>query len=195
MDQTDFYNTHAHIYYDNTVELDMSEMLEEFISFIPENCPVLDLGCGSGRDSLYLIEKGFDVTAMDGAKELCELAKIHIGQDVLCMRYEDMEFDGVFDGIWACASLVHIPKSEMDALLLKISQGLRCGGMIYISLKYGDFSGIKEGLYYSEYRTKDIKNLIYNHKDLELIQIYKSQDIREDRKEEQWINIFARKTI
>lgn len=195
MDQTDFYNEQARVYYDKTIELDMSEALEEFISLLPENCPILDLGCGSGRDSLYLIEHGFDVTAMDGASELCGLAEIHIGQDVLCMRYEEMDFESVFDGVWACAALVHIPKNELSNILVKIVNSLRPNGILYMSLKYGDVSGLKNGIYYSEYRTKDIKDIINNFKELELIKIYKTNDIREERKEEQWLNVYIRKTV
>lgn len=193
MDQTDFYNERARVYYDNTVELDMSEALDEFISLLPENCPVLDLGCGSGRDSLYLIEDGFDVTAMDGSVELCGLAEIHIGQDVLCMQYEDMQFESVFDGVWACASLVHIPKNEIDNILYKIIKSLRPNGILYMSLKYGDYSGIKDGIYYSEYRSKEIRNIMNGYKNLELLKIYKTNDIREQRKDEQWINVYIKK--
>lgn len=83
MDSIDYYNKYASIYFDSTVELSMEKILDKFIHYLPDNAVVLDLGCGSGRDSLYFIERGFDVTALDGSEKLCELAAIHIGQDVL----------------------------------------------------------------------------------------------------------------
>lgn len=193
MDQVDYYNKHASSYYENTVDLDMTEVLEQFIALLPESSTVLDLGCGSGRDSLYFIDKGFDVTAIDGAEELCELAQIHIGQDVLCMEYEDMEFDQVFDGVWACASLVHITKDRIDFILDKITKSIKAEGVLYMSFKYGDNSGIGSKEYYTEYSTKTMKRLLLNHKNLEIIDIFRTHDVKEERKEEEWINVLLRK--
>lgn len=193
MDQTDYYNEHASVYYEDTVDLDMTEILEQFVEQLPESAAVLDLGCGSGRDSLFFIEKGFDVTSIDGAKELCELAEIHIGQDVICMQFEDLEFNEVFDGVWACASLVHFPKSELGEILNRIVRSLKPEGILYMSFKYGEFAGERNGLYYSEYRTKELKELIGHHKELELLDIFKTDDVRTDRAGQQWINVFAKK--
>ncbi|ROR21917.1 methyltransferase family protein [Mobilisporobacter senegalensis] len=193
MDQTDYYNRHAGVYYENTVDLDMTEILEQFIELLPESSTVLDLGCGSGRDSLYFIEKGYDVTSIDGAKELCELAQIHIGQDVLCMTYEDMDFKEVFDGVWACASLVHITRTDMDSILDKITDSLKPHGVLYMSFKYGEYSGVKDGIYYTEYKTRMMRELIASHENLEIIEIFKTNDIRPERKEQEWLNVFLRK--
>lgn len=193
MDQTDYYNKHASVYYENTVDLDMTKVLERFIELLPESAAVLDLGCGSGRDSLYFIEKGYDVTSIDGAQELCELAQIHIGQDVLCMNYEDMDFKEVFDGVWACASLVHISREDMDRILDKIIDSLIANGVLYMSFKYGEYSGMKDGVYYTEYKTKMIRELISAHNNLEIIDIFNTNDVRPEREEQEWINVFLRK--
>lgn len=193
MDQTDYYNRQASAYYENTVELDMTEILERFTQLLPESSTVLDLGCGSGRDSLYFIEKGYDVTSLDGASELCELAQIHIGQDVLCMNYEDIDFKDVFDGVWACASLVHISREDMDFILDKIVDSLKVDGVLYMSFKYGEYSGMKDGIYYTEYKTKMMRELINSHNNLELIDIFKTNDVRPEREEQEWINVFLKK--
>lgn len=193
MDQTDHYNRQASAYYENTVDLDMTKILERFTKLLPESSTVLDLGCGSGRDSLYFIEKGYDVTSLDGASELCELAQIHIGQDVLCMNYEDIDFKEVFDGVWACASLVHISREDMDFILDKITDSLKADGVLYMSFKYGEYSGMKDGIYYTEYKTKMIRELINSHNNLELIDIFKTNDVRPEREEQEWINVFLKK--
>ncbi len=80
------------------------------------------MGCGSGRDSLTFYDLGYDVTPLDGSEEMCRLAEVHTGLDVLQMTYEEMAFDGAFDGVWACGAFVHIPKEEMPDISGKGSQ-------------------------------------------------------------------------
>ena len=79
--------------------MSMEDTIEEFLKLIPADSAILDLGCGSGRDSLYFLEEGFDVTAIDGSRQMCELAEIEIGQDVVHhMMFDELEFEDVFDG-------------------------------------------------------------------------------------------------
>lgn len=193
MDTIDYYNKHAAQYYDNTVELNMEEILERFIELLPEDAEVLDLGCGSGRDSLYMLENGFDVTAIDGSEELCELASIHIGQDVLFMNFEEIEFVDVFDGVWACASLVHIEKNKIKQILDKIFRSLHEEGILYFSVLEGEFEGVRNGRYFSDYRTKELRELLEDYERIEIIDIFKTDDIRKDRKEKKWINVLVKK--
>lgn len=193
MDSIDYYNRHAAEFYDRTVELDLKEELERFILLLPEGAAVLDLGCGSGRDSLYMKEEGLDVTAMDASEELCELAQIHIGQDVLLMRFEEIDFMEVFDGVWANASLLHVPLEELDEVLDKIIKSMKTEGILYMSFKYGDFSGIRDGRYFKDYNTRELKELLGRHPLLELIEIYKNEDVREEKKMDRWIHVLARK--
>lgn len=193
MDPIDYYNQNAKLFFESTVNLCMEEHLNKFVEYLPEGAAVLDLGCGSGRDSLYFVERGFDVTAIDGSEELCELASIHIGQDVLHMQFSELDFTEVFDGIWACASLLHVKEDDIDEIINKIINALKPDGIIYISLKHGNFSGIKDGRYYKYYDTKELKNLIGRHKELEILELWKSTDIRIDRADEMWINVIVKK--
>lgn len=193
MDPIDYYSKHAGEYYDNTVDLNMEPIMERFIELLPEGSCVMDLGCGSGRDSLYLIENGFDVTALDGSKELCELAKIHIGQDVLNMAYSEMDFENVFDGVWACASLVHVRPDELDDILKKIILSMKPDGVLYLSFKYGEFEGMRGERYFHDFKSKRLKELIGRHEELEVLEIFKTSDVRKGREDELWINLLARK--
>ena len=131
LDTIDYYNKNASEYYNQTIELGMEDIIEEFIKLIPADGAILDLGCGSGRDSMYFIEEGFDVTAVDGSEALCELAKIEIGQEVHNIRFEDLEFDNVFDGVWACASLLHVKKKDIHDIINKVSRSLVKDGVLY----------------------------------------------------------------
>ncbi|BCN29649.1 class I SAM-dependent methyltransferase [Anaeromicropila herbilytica] len=193
MDPIDYYSKNANMYYDATKDLSMEDQLEKFISLLPEGSSVLDLGCGSGRDSLYLIEKGFDVTALDGSKELCELAEIHIGQDVLNMKFEEMNFLNVFDGVWASASFVHLVPEKLEIILEKVISSLKIEGVLYISLKYGDFSGIRNGRYFQYYKMRVMKEILSKFENVELIESWKTNDIRSTREEVEWLNILVKK--
>ncbi|MDU6265797.1 MAG: class I SAM-dependent methyltransferase [Anaerocolumna aminovalerica] len=192
MDSIDYYNKNASIYFENTVDLNIEDILEKFISYLPEAGNILDLGCGSGRDSLYFINKGFDVTAMDGSEELCQLASIHIGQDVLHMQFSELDFQEVFDGIWACASLLHTTPEQLHEILGKISDSLNPGGVLYMSFKYGDFQGYRNGRYFADYKFHDIEEILEEHRDLTIMEIWKTSDIRTER-DESWLNIIVRK--
>lgn len=193
MDSIEYYSKYANIYFEKTVDLNMEVILDKFIELLPEGATVLDLGCGSGRDSFYLIEKGFDVTALDGSKQLCELAEIHIGQDVLNMRFEDIDFEHVFDGIWACASLLHIKAEDIDGIMDKIIKSLKMDGILYMSFKYGEFSGIRNERYFEEYNTRGLKELISRHKELQILDMWKSNDIRIEMDDDVWIHAIVKK--
>ena len=120
MDSIDYYNRYAVPYYEETVDASMEEVMKPFVELLSEeseNAEVLDLGCGSGRDTLLLEEYGFYVTPMDGSEEMCKLAEVNTDKEVLQMTYDEMEFDDVFDGIWACASLIHLTEDEMRKVI------------------------------------------------------------------------------
>jgi 2-polyprenyl-3-methyl-5-hydroxy-6-metoxy-1,4-benzoquinol methylase len=170
----------------------MKENLDNFTELLPEGGSILDLGCGSGRDSAYFIEHGFDVTAMDASEEMCSLASIHIGQDVLQLTFSEMDFEEVFDGIWANESLLHVSSGEIEGILEKVIQGLKTDGILFMSFQYGDFEGERDGRHFTDYRTKTLKELIIKFSNLELIEIKKYDEMSRD-KETEWIYVLARK--
>lgn len=171
----------------------MGEVLDKFTSHVPEGGEILDLGCGSGRDSLYLIQRGFGVTAIDGSKELCELASIHIGQDVLWMQFSELDFDEVFDGIWACASLLHTSPDDFEDIFGKVVNCLKPGGVLYMSFKYGEFTGFRNGRYFNDFKTKEMKDIINRFSELDLLEIWKSSDVRNEQGDEVWLNVLVKK--
>lgn len=160
--------------------------MDRFLEFVPEGGSILDLGCGSGRDSSSFIDLGYYVTPMDGSKEMCSLASVHIGEDVLNITFSEMEFEDVFDGVWANASLLHVPSEEMPIILQKIVRSLKTEGVLYMSFRYGDFEGVEGDRYFNHYHTKKLKELISEFKNLELIEIRKTEDVRKD-KDQEWI--------
>lgn len=193
MDSIDYYNRYAVPYFEETAELDMEEIIRPFIELLPENAEVLDLGCGSGRDTVTLVENGFYVTAMDGSEEMCKLAEVHTDQDVLNMTYEEMDFDNVFDGIWACASLVHLTEDEMKSVMKKLLCALQKGGVLYFSVHKGERDGMYNGRYFRDYTKRELLTLLEQFEELELLNIWTTQDVRSGKADGQWLNVLVRK--
>jgi SAM-dependent methyltransferase len=181
------------MYFEQTVDINMQGWWDLFTEQLPEGGSIHDLGCGSGRDSAYFISCGYDVTAMDASEEMCNLASIHIGQDVLNLSFAEMDFNEVFDGIWACASLLHVPGDKIEEIFTKVVNSLKINGILFMSFHYGDFEGRRNGRYYKDYRTKTLKELISKHENLEIIEIEKCPDTKPVADTE-WIYALVRRT-
>ena len=136
----EFYNNNADNFFDSTFNVDMSELYQEFIPYLDKNSQVLDAGCGSGRDSKYFIEHGYEVTAFDASPPLVKLASKIINLDIKCMAFEDIKWEGKFSGIWACASLLHLEDDELKRTFQKLFKSLKKGGALYCSFKYGEIN-------------------------------------------------------
>ena len=197
MDSIDYYNRYAVPYYEETVDASMEEVMKPFVelrSEESENAEVLDLGCGSGRDTLLLEEYGFYVTPMDGSEEMCKLAEVNTDKEVLQMTYDEMEFDDVFDGIWACASLIHLTEDEMRKVMKKLVQALKENGVLYFSVHRGDRDGIYHGRYFHDYNRRELQSLMEEYPELEVVDIWTTQDVRSEKSDKLWLNVLARKT-
>ncbi|MBZ7922303.1 class I SAM-dependent methyltransferase [Ensifer adhaerens] len=115
--------------------------LEAFMRRLSPGAAVLDLGCGGGHDSLILLEHGFDVTACDGSADLAREAELRIGRKVEVTRFQEIVWEERFDGIWAEASLLHVPRAELADVLTRIRRTLKPGGLLQASFKAGETEG------------------------------------------------------
>ena len=186
----DFYNNNSKSYIESTLSIDMSHLYKDFLKNIPKDGHILDLGCGSGRDSLEFIKRGYNITAVDGSKELSIAASKVIGQKVICNKFEDLQLTEKFHGIWACASLLHINKRDLINVIKNISSNLEDNGVFYMSFKYGEDEYIDEkGRYFNCYTEKTFKEMILAVPKLEIIKIYKSEDTIGGRNNLQWLNV------
>lgn len=139
MDQTiSYYNDHADQFTEETLTVDMSALYDAFLPHIPEGGHILDAGCGSGRDTRAFLHQGYRVTAFDASAELAVRASRICGQNVEHRRFSDIREVAVYDGIWACASLLHLPRPEIPAALNALWQALGPGGVLYFSFKAGN---------------------------------------------------------
>ena len=185
----DFYNNNSKTYIETTFTIDMSNLYKEFLNNIPKGGTILDLGCGSGRDSKAFIDKGYKITAVDGSKELAQSASKLIGQDVLVSKFEDLSLVDKFDGIWACASLLHVNKKDILDVIKNVSSNLNDNGIFYMSFKHGEDEYIDEkGRYFNCYTEKTFNELINKVEGLKIMKVYKTIDIVPGRGDITWLN-------
>lgn len=188
-----YYNEKAQKYVAGTLDIEFLETQEIFLGYIPHGGSILDFGCGSGRDTKSFLEKGYVVEALDGSKKLCDLANAYTGIKVKHMMFEEFEEVEKFDGIWACASILHVTKKELPTILKKMVNALKDNGTIYTSFKYGDFEGERNGRYFTYLTEDSFGALIRQVHDIKTEKMWISNDVRADRGEEQWLNLILKK--
>ena len=189
----EYYNNHAEEFCAKTKAADMSYCYEKFKQYVKPNGKVLDVGCGSGRDSKRFIEDGYRVEAMDASEEICKYASKYIGQQVKCHRIEEITYENEFDGIWACASLLHVAKEEMSSVIEKLCRALKENGILYVSFKLGSGERFADGRFFNDYTEKDIRIFFSEQNGFEIKECFVTEDVREERKHEKWINVIVRK--
>ena len=131
----EYYNTHADRYSEITRNADMSDIYKRFEENLKPGSRILDLGCGSGRDSKYFLDKGYDVVSLDASETMCKKTYELTGRPALNMRIEDINCENEFDAVWACASMLHVDKGDMIKIFAKVMKALKIGGVFYASWK------------------------------------------------------------
>lgn len=167
---SDPFDTQTLSYYANTAETYLgsrpdgtSRHLQSFLSLLQAGAFILELGCGAGRDAEAMIDAGFVVDPTDGTAEIAEIAAKRLGRNVRVMRFDELNASNAYDAIWANASLLHVPRKELPAVLTRISQALKPGGIHFANFKGGGTEG------------RDEKNRYYNFFELEeMLDVYKN---------------------
>lgn len=188
----EYYNINAESFFAGTVNADMSLWRDKFAAYIPNGGRILDAGCGSGRDSHAFMQHGYSVVAFDASSEMCRMASELIGQDVLQMRFDEMAFEDEFDGIWACASLLHVPTDDLPDILGKVRNALKTQGILYISFKYGEGTKIRGERSFSDFTEASVRVML-DQAEFDILECGVTSDIRPGRADEKWVNVIARK--
>lgn len=191
----EYYNEHAEDFVTSTKSANMNHLYSMFQKYMKAIGKILDLGCGSGRDSKYFMDQGYDVVAVDGSQRICELASQNIGREVLCFKFQNINFEQEFDGIWACASLLHVSKGELPCVLQKLSKALKTKGYIYASFKYGQEERIKGDRFFNDYTERSLNELFCEENRLKAVEWSITEDVREGRTGEKWLNVVAEKIV
>jgi len=153
-----YYQTNCHEYHKRTFSADSSSFLDPFVKMLPPGASILDVGCGSGRDLLWLKNLGFQVTGFEQSSGLANLARKYTGCEIIEGDFETYNFNTLkFDAILASGSLVHVPHSRLIPAIANINPTLDRNGIFYLSLKQGD-----------DFQTDRTKRTFYLWQDAEL---------------------------
>lgn len=189
----DYYNANAQDFVEGTVRVDFHITQDKFLALLPKGAAILDFGCGSGRDTKYFLEHGFTVEATDGSIELCRLASEYSGIKASQMLFQELDAVEKYDGIWACASILHLGWKDLIIVLKKMVRALKSDGVIYASFKYGRLASERNGRFFTDLDEEGLQNLLQTVDDLQIKELWITSDVRPGRSEEKWLNVLLKK--
>ena len=131
--------------------------------------------------------------ATDGSSELCKLASAFTGIEVKEMLFQDLDASGKYEDIWACSSILHLPKQELLPVIQKMCIALKDNGVIYTSFKYSNFEGERNGRYFTDFMEDTFREFIKAIPELTVEEQWITLDVRPGRGEEKWLNLILRK--
>jgi len=195
IDQTvAYYDQHAVAYSSATVGLDVSRLYSEFLPLIPIGGRILDAGCGSGRDSVYFKQRGYVVEAFDASIELVAIASQALREPVQLMTFGEVEASAEFDGVWACASLLHVSMRELTDVLNRLTKALKLGAPMYMSFKIGLEEVLRDGRLFNDFDEPKLRSLLAHHPRLKEGKLWRTPDVRLGLQHDQWLNAIVMRT-
>jgi SAM-dependent methyltransferase len=173
----------------------VSKALGAFLALMPAGGRVLDLGCGTGRDTQAILEAGFDVTAVDGSAAMAAEAEKRVGRPVTVMLFEELAFEACFDGIWASASLLHVPRAGLPDVLRRVHTALKPGGLVEAGFKSGGAEGRDSlGRYYNYLNADKLEAMFRTAGRWSSLELKTGRGKGYDGTETGWVEVLARKS-
>ena len=187
-----YYESNAKCYAAETFSADMSEQYQRFLPMLKNGAKILDVGSGSGRDAYYFQKHGYQVTALEPSKNLCkEIQKVFSGE-IICSDIQNYQPTERYDGIWACASLIHLHEEVLLHFFEEIHQLLICDGIVYASGKNGiPTRKAEDGRYFLEFTEQLVEKILAINEQLKLEQLWYTEDVS-GRKGFRWMNVIFR---
>jgi SAM-dependent methyltransferase len=188
----EFYDTNAKAFISATRDVDMSDTQSRFLSALPEiigkSARILDAGSGAGRDARSFRLLGYGVEAFDASAAMVAATREHAGVPVRQMRFEDFAWEHPFEGIWACASLLHVAEADLYRVIGRLAAHLTQGGALYLSFKLGSGERVKDGRHFTDMTEESLATLLDGCGVFGQPDIWQSRDCRPDRAAEMWVN-------
>ena len=192
MKTIDYYNQYADEFAQATLHVDMESLYQPFLAELPASARILDVGCGAGRDTLAFKNKGYQVEAIDYSEELVKKATQLVGIQVKYQSFYDFSGVAIYDGVWACASLLHCERSQLKDVIGKLVTSLKPNGVLYMSFKYGDSDREKDGRQFTDLDDAQAEILLGQFDNVQQIQQWITVDQRPER-QEKWLNLLWKK--
>lgn len=194
MKTIDYYNKHTEEFTASTFEVDMESLYQPFLVELQEGARILDVGCGPGRDTLAFKNKGYQVDAIDYSEELVKKATQLTGIPVRLQSFYEIDANQAYDGIWACASLLHCERSRLVEVLQNMLRALKPHGVIYMSFKHGDLDREKDGRHFTDLNEEQAEALRKQFNNVQQIKQWVTIDQRPER-QEKWLNLLWKKHV
>lgn len=187
-----YYESNAERYAAETFSANMSKQYQRFLPLLKNGGKILDVGSGSGRDACYFQKQGYQVTALETSKNLCgEIRKVFSGE-IVCFDIQNYQPAERYDGIWACASLIHLQEEEVLCFFRKIDMYLNDNGIVYASGKSGISTGeVEDGRFFLEFTEQLVEKILTVNKQLQLEQLWYTEDVS-GRRGFRWLNVVLR---
>ena len=189
----EYYNENVSKFVNDTQDVVFCATQDLFLSYLNEGNSILDLGCGSGRDTKYFLSKGYKVDAMDGSMEICKVASDYTGINVKCLLFNELDEIDKYDGIWACASILHLDRNDLIDVFHRIARALKDNGILYTSFKYSEFEGMRNGRYFTDFTIESFNEFQTNIPEFIIEKKWITSDVRAGREDEKWLNLIMRK--
>jgi SAM-dependent methyltransferase len=186
-----YYDDYADDFRERTAALPLNAVYEPFLRQLQPCARILDAGCGSGRNAAAFLSHGFRVTAIDASPAVVQLAK-RSGIDASVMTFQRMTFIKEFDGIWACASVLHVPHAEIPEVLNRFARALNPRGILYVSLKEGQSERIAEdGRFFSYFTLDEFSDSLTRGGLFKLLYAWKKIGLDSSGAIKMWLNFLA----
>jgi 2-polyprenyl-3-methyl-5-hydroxy-6-metoxy-1,4-benzoquinol methylase len=186
-----YYLDNATDYANRTIDADMSLLHNQFLARLPTGGSILDAGCGAGRDLKVFIDRGYQACGIDASTSLVELAKQYSGANCTVGRIEEIADISRFDGIWACASLLHLPKVDIESVLHRFQKALVPGGTLFASVQEGvGEQTAPDGRFFAHYQLDEFAKAV-EAADFSVDKAWLTEDTLCRSKANSWINILA----
>lgn len=187
-----FYDEHADEYFERTVHADLSHLYGRFLPLLPKGARILDLGCGSGRDLKAFKSLGYWPFGIDPSPRLAELAREYAGVQCQVGKVQDMTYSDEFDGVWACASLLHLQKSELACALKRVRAALVADGIFFAAVQSGQGErSALDGRFYAYYDREEFLSAVLTA-GFSVEDSWTTEDSLPNRPSVRWINVLAR---
>ena len=204
----DYYDRHAGEFASDTKDIRFTQIQDRFLQHLAPGALILDFGCGSGRDSRYFLSKGYRVEACDGSQEMVRIASQTAGIRVRQMLFGELAEEDRYDGIFACASILHVPSAQLPDIFARMGRALKAGGILYVSFKYGTYEGLRSGRYFTDLTEGGLRQILdaaaspdhggagtAGRWKFGILETWISGDARPGREKEKWLNALLRKEV
>jgi SAM-dependent methyltransferase len=188
-----YYDAHAGEFQAQTADLDLEHVFARFLPHLPPGGAILEAGCGAGRDARRLAARGYRVEAFDASPAMVRLARAHAGVPVRVLDFTAMDYPPRFHGVFANASLLHLPPAALPGALEAVARALVPGGVLYAGLKHGSGHWTRQGLPFWAHDEAALAALLAPPGPLRLVETWTTPDLRPGRENQTWLHCIAKK--